>query len=361
VKKKNLGTKPRKKKIQQLTIALLYHALSEDEKKTYFSKDHEIIDKDTLKTVKYFKQILKARGYRIQDIRITGHDISALQKIKADYIFNLADSKAMEIQIAGILERLHIPYSGSGSEAIRISNNKIRSKSIFDKFRIPTPASVVLYPGDKITRSILPGKFPLIVKPAFDHGSIGITDKSVITTFKQLQKTVKDMRRKNKQALICEQFIKGKEIQILILERRGETVALPPAEMISRGKKKSKWNIYGFEEKWMKKSAAFRNCTFRAPPKGIPETVLHLMRRDAIRAFYTMGFKDYGRFDMRYSPKTKQWYFLEGNANSGLTSHPDDASTVSIGSFGLTLEEFILNIVHNSLPETDKTGGNVRA
>jgi len=349
VKKNKKKLNPRKVKRQQYTIALLYHALNE-EKNSYFSKDHEIVDLDTLETVTYFKKTLKSKGYRIQDIKINENDISAMKKIKADYIFNLADSKAMEIQIAGILERLHIPYSGSSSEAIRISNNKIRSKSVFEKFKIPIPASIIIYPGDKITRSILPGKFPLIVKPAFEHGSIGISNKSVITTFKQLQKNIKSMRRKIKQALICEQFIKGKEIQISILEKKGETVALPPAEMINRSKKRSKWNVYGFDEKWQKKSRAYKNSTFRAPPKGIPDSIVYSMQRDAIRAFYTMGFKDYGRFDMRYNPKLKKWYFLEGNANSGLTSNPDDACTVSINAYGMTLDEFILTIIHNTLP-----------
>jgi D-alanine-D-alanine ligase-like ATP-grasp enzyme len=159
------------------------------------------------------------------------------------------------------------------------------------------------------------------------------------------------MRRKVKQTLICEKFIKGKEIQILVLERRGETIALPPSEMIFRGKLKTKWNIYGFTEKWRKGSVLFKKLHFVAPPKGISALTLMKMQRDAIKAFYGMGFRDYARFDLRYNSKIKQWYFLEGNPNPGLSANPEDASTASMVAFGLPFEEFILTIIRNSLPQ----------
>jgi D-alanine-D-alanine ligase len=332
------------------TIALLYHSINQIDQLENSSQEHDLIDSDTLKTVKTIKKILRSRGYHIQEIKITENDLSQIKKIKADYIFNLADSKTMEMKIASILSRMDTPYSGSTFDAIANGNNKLRTKTIFAKYHIPTPKYTMIEPGMKITRSILPSKFPLIVKPAFEHGSIGITAGSVITTFKQLQNTVRRIRRKIKQTLICEQFIKGKEIQIMVLEKKGETIALPPSEMIFRGKNKSKWNIYGFTEKWNEQSDEYKNITFVAPPKGISDIILANIQRDTIRAFYAMNFRDYARFDIRYNTKTKQWYFLEGNPNPGLSSNPEDAATASMLAYDISFDEFILAIVHNTIP-----------
>jgi D-alanine-D-alanine ligase len=332
------------------TIALLYHVINQSENNDNITEEHDLTDSDTIKTVKTVKKILRKRGYHIQEIKISTTDVSQIKKIKADYIFNLADSKAMEIRIANILSRMNIPYSGSPSDAISNGNNKIRTKTIFTKYHIPTPKYVIIEPGMKVTRSLLPGKFPLIVKPAFEHGSIGISQKSVITNFKQLQNTIKRIRRKIKQSLICEEFIKGKELQIMVLEKRGETVALPPSEMIYHGKNKSKWNIYGFIEKWYLESEKSKNISFIAPPKSISDMLISKIQRDAIKAFYAMNFRDYARFDIRYNITSKKWYFLEGNPNPGLSSNPEDAATSSMLACDLSFEEFILTIVHNTIP-----------
>lgn len=94
----------------------------------------------------------------------------------------------------------------------------------------------------------------------------------------------------------------------------------------------------------------YKSCQFIAPPRKLrPDTDIQI-KRDAIRAFYALGMRDYARFDMRYNPKTREWFFLEGNANAGFDPDPRDAMTVSIRAHGMTLDDFVLQIVHNSLP-----------
>jgi D-alanine-D-alanine ligase-like ATP-grasp enzyme len=88
---------------------------------------------------------------------------------------------------------------------------------------------------------------------------------------------------------------------------------------------------------------------FVSPPRTIPPHVVEEIRRDAIRAFYAFGFKDYARFDVRYNPKTELWYFLEGNANPGICLQEDDAMTAAIRAYGMTLEDFIMQLVRNGL------------
>lgn len=331
------------------TIAILYHNLSHDKKETYFSTEHLLVDQQTDDIVKYMNILFRKNGYSVQLIGITPDDLSNFQKLKADYVYNLVDSKEMELRIAKILDRLHIPHSGSSYEGIRISNNKLKTKSLFLKAKLPTPKFSVIRVKDRITKKLVPSKFPIIIKPAFEHCSIGITDNSIATTYAQFKEIVFTLRKKHKQPLIAEEFIRGKEYQVTVLEMGKITVTLPVAEIAFKGKMKTKWNIYGFDEKWSKKTEVYKRCHFISPPRNLAPSIDEQIKKDSIRAFYALGLRDYARFDLRYNPTQKQWYFLEGNANAGLDPDPRDAMTASIAAMGMNMDEFVLQIVRNSL------------
>ncbi len=338
--------KTKKRKLKKYTIAILYHYLPKQVQKEYISREHAIIDSQTDEIVIYMRELFRRRGYGVQVIKLTTDDLSNLKKLKADFVFNLVDSKALEIQIARILDRLNIPHSGSSLEAIKTTNNKLRSKRLFEKNSLPTPSYTIIKLTERIRRNFVPGKFPVIVKPAFEHCSVGITNHSIAQNYQQFKAIVKRLRQKYRQTLLAEEFIPGKELQVTVLETKNKTVALPIAEIVFPDKKETKWNIYGFEEKWTKH---FSTCVFVAPPKRLRETINAQIKREAIRAFYALGLRDYARFDLRYNPKIGKWYFLEANANAGFDLDPRDAMTASIKAHGMTLDDFVLQIVKNSL------------
>ncbi len=333
------------------TIALLYHFVSLSPKDTYYSKEHALVDNQTDEIVEYMKLLFRKHGYGVQIIKVKPEDLSELKKLKADFIFNLVDSKKMSLEIAHILAKLKIPYSGSDFKALQISDNKLRTKWLLHKNNLPTPAYTAIRKTDRISRALLPSKFPVIVKPAFEHCSIGITNKSIAETYSQFKAIIKTLRKDYSQSLLAEEFIAGKELQVTVLETPEKTYALPIAEIAFKGKVKNRWNIYGFDEKWMKHSPLYKSCHFISPPKNLREDLDIQIKRDAIRAFYTLGMRDYARFDLRYNTTRKQWYFLEVNANAGFDPSPRDAMTASIEAHGMTLDDFILQIVKNSLHE----------
>jgi len=337
------------RKMKKATIALLYHYVPKTLTNEYFSHDHVIIDNQTDEIVLYMRKLFIRCGYRVQVLKVSPDDVSELKSLKADFVFNLVDSKAMELKIARILDRLHIPHSGSSFDAIKNSNNKVKSKKLFEKFHLPTPKYTLIRISDRISRNLIPSKFPLIIKPAFEHCSVGITNKSIAQNYDQFKTIVKTLRKKHHQMLIAEEFIPGKELQVTVLETPKETTALPIAEIAFRGKVRNKWNIYGFDEKWSKHLPIYKSCHFVAPPKRIRTNIDMQIKRDAIRAFYALGLHDYARFDLRYNPKIRQWYFLEGNANAGFDPDPRDAMTASIVAHGMTLDDFVLQIVKNSI------------
>ena len=334
---------------KRYTIALLYHYVPKDIKDQYFSKEHALVDNQTDDIVKYMKRLFSRRGYRVQVIKVEPDNLSELKKLKADFVFNLVDSKKMEMEIARILGRLNIPYSGSSFKTIQTTNNKIKTKKVFLQQSLPTPNFSIIRLKDRLKRSLIPGKFPVIVKPAFEHCSIGITDNSIATNYEQFKKIVAKLRKKHNQALLVEEFIRGKELQVTVLETPSKTYALPIAEIAFKKFIKNKWNIYGFDEKWSKNLPIYKSCHFIAPPKNLRGTVDSQIKRASIRAFYSLGLRDYARFDLRYNPDKRRWYFLEANANAGFDPDPRDAMTASIEANGMTLDDFVLQIVRNSI------------
>ena len=345
--------KTKKKKMhrkKKFTIALLYHYVPKKITDEYFSKEHALVDNQTDEIVHYMQHLFHKHGFRVQIIKVEPDDVSELKKINADFVFNLVDSKAMELQIAKILDRLKIPFSGSGFKAIQASNNKIKTKKIFEKSKLPTPKYAIIQLHSRISRNLVPGKFPIIIKPAYEHCSIGITDNSIAQNYEQFKHIVHHLRKKHRQTLLAEEFIPGKELQVTILEQKGKTIALPIAEIaFKHGMPKNKWNIYGFDEKWSKHLPVYKSCHFIAPPKQINADTDSHIKRDAIRAFYSLGLRDYARFDLRYNPNSHRWYFLEANANAGFDPDPRDAMTVSVLAHGMTLDDFVLQIVKNSI------------
>ncbi len=344
--KKQTANRVSKKK---RTVALLYHYVPKEVTNEYFSHDHALVDNQTDEIVTYMKRLFLRRGYSVQIIKVSPNDLSELKNLKADFVFNLVDSKAMEVKIANVLKRLKIPHSGSSFEALNTSNNKIRSKRLFEKFDLPTPKYTLIRVSDRLKRSMVPSTFPVIIKPAFEHCSVGITNKSIAETYDQFKAIIQQMRRKYRQTLIAEEFTPGKELQVTVLEPPKETTALPIAEIAFRGTVKNKWNIYGFDEKWSKHLPIYKSCHFIAPPKKIGTNIDMQIKHDSIKAFYALGMRDYARFDLRYNPKKHKWFFLEGNANAGFDPDPRDAMTASILAHGMTLDDFVLQIVRNSI------------
>ncbi len=221
-------SKPMKQKnqIKGKTIALLYHPVEKESGNGNVQEKRALVDNQTDEIVTFMSELFRIKNFTVQIIKVTPSDLSELKNIDADFVFNLVDSKAMEIQIAKILDRMQIPYSGTKEIGLRISNNKVTSKRLFLKHNLPTPGFTLIRPTDRISRAMIPGKFPIIVKPAYEHCSIGITNKSIARTYRQFVLIVKRLRLEHSQSLLAEEFIEGKELQVTILETPKQTMAL---------------------------------------------------------------------------------------------------------------------------------------
>ena len=139
-------------------------------------------------------EALEKLGHEPSYYVLTGRPQSllGLAKCNADLIFNLTESYAgddtKEMQIAAFLDLLEIPYTGAGPHATILAQDKSIAKKMFAFYGIQSPYFATAYRGTIDHAHDI--KFPLIVKPTSEDGSIGIDAAAVVNSVKELMERV---------------------------------------------------------------------------------------------------------------------------------------------------------------------------
>jgi len=257
-----------------------------------------------------------------------------------DCIFNLfedfaGDSKG-EAWMAGLLEMLGIPYTGSDPEALILSLNKVRTKEILNANTIPTPSYIVI---ESPPKGSIPLKYPLIIKPPAEDGSLGIEKDNVIYDKDSLHEKCKELLSLYP-LLLIEEFIEDREINAAILN--GEVIALGEVFFAAQPA------IISYSAKWDKHSPEDRATpTFYTNELKGMEDVTSL----ATRAFHIMGLRDYGRVDIRID-KDSQPFVIDVNPNPDISGEAGYAR--SLKAAGILYNDFIQLLILNAIERLKK-------
>jgi len=76
-----------------------------------------------------------------------------------------------------------IPYIASSKAALDNESDKNRAKKIMQKNNIRTADFFITNPGEYLTKSSIPIKFPLFVKPVTGGDSRGVDKNSIVFNF----------------------------------------------------------------------------------------------------------------------------------------------------------------------------------
>ncbi|MCW8799553.1 MAG: ATP-grasp domain-containing protein, partial [Desulfobacter sp.] len=119
--------------------------------------------------------------------------------------------QARYTHVPGILEMVGLPYVGSNPLAHSLALDKVVAKMLFVQNGVPTPEFAVIPTPD----SPLPDlEFPLIVKPKNEAVSFGI---QVVNNMEDLKKAALAIFKEFGQAVLVEQYIEGREINVGLL------------------------------------------------------------------------------------------------------------------------------------------------
>ena len=197
---------------------------------------------------------------------------------------------------------LGIPYTGSGVMASALAMDKWRTKLVWLAGGIPTPRYRVVDAGTDWWSVVAELGLPLIVKPAREGSTIGITKVSKVD-HDELAIAFRDAAQHD-DLVIVEEFVAGVELTASILGDR----ALPLIRI------EAPQGNYDYHNKY------FSDETKYFCPCGLDEVTEEAIKAQSLAAFLIVGCSGWGRLDLILKPDGR-WTFLEVNTSPGMTGH----------------------------------------
>jgi len=297
---------------------------------------------DTEETLAELEGALKSGGYRVERI---GNVKSLLKKLLAgqkwDIVFNIAEGvsgRNRESQVPAILELFGIPYTGSDALTMGITLDKAVAKRILACNKLSTPGFIEASAPDDLKNFNL--KFPVIVKPAREGTSKGISSNSVAEDIAGVKNKVKKIIEKYAQPALVEEFISGQEFTVAIIGTDQPEV-LPPVQISLKGDTDLGDEFYTHTRAQLDSSEIQYIC-----PSKAPTALLNRIEALALDSYKALGCRDLGRIDIRVDRKGMP-YFLECNPLPHLGSV--DVFPLVAKAMGITYEKLICRILEHGL------------
>jgi D-alanine-D-alanine ligase len=294
------------------------------------------------------KKILEAENHEVKIFEVDLDLFEKLKNEKPDVVFNLADDgfyddPRLEPHVAAIFDILKIPYTGNNYFTLALCQNKARAKEILAYNGILTPKWQVFSTTNRKLNPEL--KFPLIVKPVREDGSVGIKERSVVNNEEELKEQVEHILNVYQQEALVEEFIDGREFNVGVIGNKKLTV-LPIAEIDFSELPPNIPKVVSYRAKWVKQSIAFKKTPVICPA-NIDEGLKNQLEEIAKKCFKIFGCSGYIRLDIRYDEKEKKIYVLEINPNPDISEEGGLAREAKIG--GLSYKDLILKIIDLAL------------
>ena len=261
-------------------------------------------------------------------IDTAGDVIADLQAAKPDFAFIALHGKGGEDgTMQALLEKMAIPYSGSGVLGSALAMDKVRSKNVWRGLSLPTPEFACLEATSDFDAVLTMLGGAAFVKPADEGSSIGM---SLVKTADEL-KAAYQATVESGVTIFAEQWIDGPEYTLTILEGH----ELPSIRIATQRE------FYNFEAKYQDDDTQF------FIPSGLNTDEEAFLQQLSKEAFYSLGCSGWGRVDFMRDKSSGQFYLLEVNTVPGLTDH--SLVPMSASAAGLNFNALIANIIHLSV------------
>tara|TARA_Y100000768_G_scaffold179680_1_gene134570 strand:+ start:6450 stop:7505 length:1056 start_codon:yes stop_codon:yes gene_type:complete len=203
----------------------------------------------------------------------------------------------------GFLELFNIAYVGSGVLSSALCMDKIKCKELLYAHNVPQTKWVSLHRNSimDLKEDSIDLDGDLFIKPANMGSSIGI---SKVTDRKNLKAALREAAKYD-EWLIIEEAIRGREIEVAILED-GEPTASVPGEITPGA------DFYDYEDKYED------GATLQIPAPLTEEEILKVQNL-AIKVFKLLNCRDLARVDFFYKESEKEWLINEVNTMPGFT------------------------------------------
>ena len=230
--------------------------------------------------------------------------------------------------IQSVLEILQLPYTGSGVLASALAMDKLRCKELLQGSGLPTPVYMKLEETTDMSYVGAILGFPIMVKPALEGSSIGITKVEEETGLNKAWQVAAEYG----DSVLAEQWIHGDEYTVAIV---GQT-ALPVIRL------ETKRDFYDYAAKYIDDDTQY-HC-----PCGLDAEEESQLQRLALSAFDAVGAKGWGRVDFMCNEDGKP-SVIEINTIPGMTSH--SLVPMAAKANGFSFADLVFNILSQTIVE----------
>jgi len=225
----------------------------------------------------------------------------------------------------GLLEVMGLPYTGSGILGSALAMDKLRCKQVWAAEGFPTPEFRVLETEQDCADALAQLGLPLIIKPASEGSSIGMSKVEVEDEMLPAFKTAHECEG----VIIAEKWITGDEYTAAILNRR----VLPMIRLETDRK------FYDYVAKYES------NDTRYICPCGLDESAEKALGAIMLNAFEAIDASGWGRVDFMLDANQQPW-LIEANTVPGMTSH--SLVPMAAKQAGIEFNELVIEILRSS-------------
>lgn len=338
-------------------VAVLANVKDGDKNLTADIPEDAFADFDHIETIQAIQSAIETDGHKTVFIPANRNLPFALQEIKPDICFNIAEGlggDAREAQVPALLEMLKIPYTGSRVMANAISLDKTLTKRIWRDRRLPVAPFQEFIIGDENLRSEL--HFPLFVKPAREGTGMGVDARAVVNSKAELRERVKHILGFYKQPALVETFLSGREFTVGLIGRWDSRKYSRHPEWYDDNK--YGYHVFPVLELGIDQAitpGVYSNAaklldigekgspTYICPAEIDPELTRKLQTL-AIKAHMSIKCIDYSRTDIRLNAEGEP-VLMELNSLPGLTPGYSDLC-LEAAAEGIPYEDLILDILY---------------
>ncbi|HNY02320.1 MAG TPA: D-alanine--D-alanine ligase [Bacteroidales bacterium] len=236
------------------------------------------------------------------------HDFSLTigrRKIRFDAVFIAIHGTPGENgRLQGYFDLLGIPYTSCDVTTSALTFNKSYCKSVASTAGVPVARSLHLFCDDRDSLERIKAglTLPVFIKPNNGGSSVGM---SKVSLKKELAPALERAFREDNEVL-AEEFIPGRELTCGVIRTRGEVVALPVTEILS------KKDYFDYEAKYKTGMAE------EVVPAHITPAQAEKCRQISKDLYRVLNCKGVVRFDYIFTGR--QFFFLEVNTVPGLSA-----------------------------------------
>ena len=256
-----------------------------------------------------------------------GHDLpTQLREVGADVAFICLHGRYGEDgTVQGLLEMMRIPYTGSGVMSSSMVMDKVITKQILLYHEISTPGFVAYRSGDDRSELFTRCRhFPLVVKPAREGSTIGI---SIVHDRAQLEAGLEEALEHDDLVLI-EDYIQGDEITVSILNKE----SLPIIQIVPKS------GFYDYESKYTPGNTEY------LLPAPLEAVLYNRLQETSLAACKALACRGAARVD--FMVREREFFCLEVNTIPGMTA--TSLLPKAAAEAGISFNELVMQILEDA-------------